>query len=172
MMDDARDKTCVDWDRSPLRIGGTLDSYFLIADRQTTIGGLLPYGGKTYPADVDVRAHRVGIFACQGNGMGTKQKGATGQGTMMSQSEEERKLCDDTFVENCVSVAAWCDRPLIIGLRIDCYGTKEREMLGPGYKVRVHELMKKVWDTDVPCLPGDCLSNQINNHPDYTRACV
>lgn len=39
---------------------------------------------------------------------------------------------------------------------------------GYGYKDKANAIHKQVWDAGVPCLPGDCLCNQINNHPDYT----
>ena len=141
----------------------------MIADRQTTINALLPFGGKTDPSDVDVRAHRVSIFACEGNHMGPKQKSDMGQGAMMSPSEDERTACDNKYVQNCVSMASSRDQPLIVGLGLDCYAVKGKEMFGAGCRARAHELMKKVWDCDVPCIPGDCIFSQVNNHPDYTK---
>lgn len=88
-----------------------MESFYTIADRQTTIGGLLPFGGKIDPSDVDVRANRISIFACQGNHRGPKQNSDMGQGAMMSPSEDDRTARDNKYVQNCVSMASSCDKP-------------------------------------------------------------
>jgi len=149
-----------------------MESFYAVADGQTTICGLLPLGGKTDPAGMDVCADRVSIFAMQGNHMGPKKKSKKssnwGQGNMMSDSQDERELCTNMFVQNCVTAAKSCRCPLVIGLGLNCYGTSTREMFGHGYKDRANAIHKQVWDSGTPCLPGDCFFNQINNHPDYT----
>ena len=87
----------------------------------------------------------------------------------MSPSEDERTACDNKYVQNCVSMASSCDQPLIVGLGVDCYSVKNREMFGTGCKAQAQELMKTVWDCDVPCIPGDCIFSQVSNHHDYTN---
>ena len=74
------------------------------------------------------------------------------------------------FVQNCVSAASSCRCPVVIGLGLDCYASETKEMWGYGYKDRANAIHKQVWDAGIPCLPGDCLFNQINDHPDYTTS--
>lgn len=111
MTNGCRDQTCVDWVRSPLRLGGSMESYYTVADGQTTVGGFLPLGGKTDLSGLGVCADQVGVFAMQGNHMGPKkkkkkQKSDWGQGNMMSDSHDERELSAIMFVQNCVSAAS------------------------------------------------------------------
>ena len=73
----------------------------------------------------------------QGNHMGPKKKGKKsdwGQGNMMSDSQDERELSANMFVQNCVSAANSCRCPLVIGLGINCYSSDAREMCGYGYR--------------------------------------
>ena len=114
-----------------------MESFYTVADRQTTIGGLLPLGRETDFSGMDVCADRVSIFAMQGNHMGPKKKGKKGdwgQRNMMSDSQDERELSANVFVQNCVSAASSRRCPLVIGLGLNCYSSDTKEMYGYRYK--------------------------------------